>query len=246
MYKIYKIVMLAKNDIVYIGSTKRPLRRRLKEHRGHPSSPARNYLKNFPITAMDIVPIDYAENKTDALRKEIFWTKFFIERGYTLFNRDIGKTPCQETRKLLSNANKGRKLKKPRSKEWREKQRMANLGKKHSLETRRKMSATRTGKKHSEETKEKIRLGNIGKVFSDEARKKMSIAQRKKRLSTEKKEIFCKKLGVRPVICLDTGEEFFCIKEAARRTGARSETISRCCHGQLKTAGKLHWAFKEV
>ena len=47
------------------------------------------------------------------------------------------------------------------------------------------------------------------------------------------------------VKCLETGEVFKSVKEAAQRTGAPYTSISNCLHGKLKKAGGFHWEIYE-
>lgn len=49
----------------------------------------------------------------------------------------------------------------------------------------------------------------------------------------------------RPVLCVETGEHFACINDAARATGINKKGISGCCRNvpHYNTAGGLHWQF---
>ena len=42
----------------------------------------------------------------------------------------------------------------------------------------------------------------------------------------------------KPVICITTGETYYCAREAMRKTGVHNSNISKCCNGQCKSAGK--------
>ena len=48
----------------------------------------------------------------------------------------------------------------------------------------------------------------------------------------------------RPIICIETNEEFCSGAEAQRKTGICSTNILRVCNGKRKTAGNLHWRYK--
>ena len=106
----------------------------------------------------------------------------------------LGKHNSEETRKKMSESNKGEKcyiFGKHHSEETRKKISESNkgennpmFGKHHSAETRKKLSEARKGKHHSEESRKKISEAlngkpawNKGKQHSAEARKKMSEAQ---------------------------------------------------------------------
>ena len=43
--------------------------------------------------------------------------------------------------------------------------------------------------------------------------------------------------------CIETGEIYPSISEAARKNGAHFAAVSRVCHGRQKTANGLHWEF---
>ena len=49
----------------------------------------------------------------------------------------------------------------------------------------------------------------------------------------------------RPVVCLDTGEEYDSITEAAEASGIRVEYILRVCKGQRNHAKGTRWAYAE-
>lgn len=86
------------------------------------------------------------------------------------------------------------------------------------------------GYKPSKETRRKmseshkgINTWMKGRHPSDEAIKKMSI----------------------PVICVETGEEYFGGADASRKTGVNQGHITQCCKGNRKTAGGYHWIYKD-
>jgi len=92
-----------------------------------------------------------------------------------------GAIRSEETRRILSEKNKGKK----QSEETIRKRSEANKGKKRSEETRRKLSEIKKGKKHSEEHRRKnseARKGknnhNYGKSPSEETRRKLSEAKK--------------------------------------------------------------------
>ena len=165
----------------------------------------------------------------------------------------------EEHKKKISEANKGRK----RSEETRKKISKGNKGKKQSEEAKRKMSEAKKGRKHSEESKQKISesLKGIkhpmyGKNFSEETKLKMSKAKKGKKLSEEHKkklseaykgrkslEEIKRKIGEansKKVVCITTGEIFNSMTEARNYYDVEQITISLCCRGIRKSAGKLN------
>lgn len=49
----------------------------------------------------------------------------------------------------------------------------------------------------------------------------------------------------RRVLCVDTGVEYDCMKDAEDITGAKQANISKCCRGLRQTAGGYHWRYAD-
>jgi hypothetical protein len=98
--------------------------------------------------------------------REIHWVSFYnsAEKGYNLTEGGNNGTPSEETRLKLSKSHMGQsrpcseKTKEIMRKrmtgrtilpEWREKLRLANIGKKHSEETKKTMSLSQKGNRGS-------------------------------------------------------------------------------------------------
>ena len=47
----------------------------------------------------------------------------------------------------------------------------------------------------------------------------------------------------KPVVCVETGERFESVSEAALKTGARQSHISSCLTGMRKTTNNFHWRY---
>lgn len=156
------------------------------------------------------------------------WEKYFIftnntlyPNGYNLAEGGGGCVACEETRKKISESNKGRTSPnkgKPMSEEQKKKLSESLKGKHHTEESKRKMSEALIGEKnpfygrqHSEESKKKMskpRKGkstyNKGKPMSEEQKKKLSESHKsnkgywkgKKRSDETKKKISKTKTGV--------------------------------------------------
>ena len=129
----------------------------------------------------------------------------------------------------------------------------------HSEEAKMKMSESKKGKNnsmygkhHSEETKKNMSESKkgknnpmYGKHHSEEAKKNMSESHKGKQAgknnpmygkhhSEETKKKMSKK-----VICVTTGKKFDSMKEAGNHYNILPNTISLCCKGTRKSAGKL-------
>lgn len=128
-----------------------------------------------------------------------------------------------------------------------------NFGKHHSEETRKKMSDAALGERNhnfGKHTPDDIRAkiseaisGEknywYGKHHTDESKKKMSEA------NSGSNHPQC-----RSVYCYELDEYFWGIKEASDKYNINGSSISQCCRGNLKSAGKhpitgekLHWSY---
>lgn len=97
-----------------------------------------------------------------------------------------GSKLSEETKRKISESGKGKK-RPPRSDEYREKQRLAKLGKKHNHKT-----SNGGGWKLSEETKKKLSESLKGKIYSEERRKAMSEGQKGKKYGEEARKNMAK------------------------------------------------------
>ena len=104
-------------------------------------------------------------------------------------------------------------------------------------------------KSRNEETRQKISIANKGKTRTLEQRKKQSELSKginnnfyghKMSLSTKNKII---KSNSKKVLCLETKKIYSSITEASKNTNIKIASISYCCNGKRKTAGKFHWKF---
>lgn len=125
------------------------------------------------------------------------------------------------------------------------------LGCHHTAEARRRLSESKMGEKNpmfgrhlSEEHRAKISQGNLGKTKSPETIRRMCEAQSHR--SAETRRRLSEAQEKTPVICLDTGQVFPSVSEAARELGAPSSNICRCCKGTRKSAGGFRWAYAPI
>ena len=133
----------------------------------------KNIYKKRPETLKEeYIKTCYSEE--EMCNDEQYYIKFYDTlwpNGYNLTEGGEGCVFCEESKKKISDALKGRNA-------W-------NKGVSISEETRRKISKSISGEKnpfygrqHSEETKQKISVIHKGKHLSEEAKKKMSEAKK--------------------------------------------------------------------
>lgn len=133
----------------------------------------------------------------------------------------LGKHHSEETKNKIREAQKGRKL----SDEIKRKISVAHKGKKQSKESIEKRVKKLRGQKRTAETRRKISEGNKGKIVvqSEETKAKIS-----RTMSTA-------------VLCIETNVVYYGMREAERQANIASGSISKCCKGDLQTAGGYHW-----
>lgn len=176
--------------------------------------------------------------------------------GYNIENggNTIGKH-SEKTKQKIGKANKGKK----RSDEQKERLRQINLGKKMSEEAKEKMSLAHKGKttwnkgiSPSEETRLKISLANKGRTswikgkhWTDEHNKEISkklkgrVSPMKGRHQTEKAKL----KNATAIICVETGEHFYSIRDAERKTGLQRTGIMGVLKGKYKQTGGMTFEY---
>ena len=259
MGEIYGRVYCITNQInrkVYIGQTIRTIEERLKIH-FYDSKYLDYYIyraiNKYGKENFSIKEIDIAYNKEELNEKErkhiLENGSFNPQKGYNSTMGGEGTVPNEETRKKMSEAQRGKNN--------------PMYGYRYSEEEKQLMSEKFSGEKHpqfgthhSEETKQKIsktlkssmfgKTGennpNFGKHPSEATRKKM-----RKSHQGKKNPMFGKtgkdSPGSKKVMCVETGEQFESMREIERKYGYCSNNICNCCKGKRKTCGGFHWQY---
>lgn len=245
MYTIYKIINNINNKC-YIGQTKTDLKERFRRHKNLKSGTMYPIIKSFGAENFSIIPIDYADNKSESINKEVFWTLFYKANepdygynkmvGFSLYGRIVS----EETRQKISEANKGKTgllgEKNP------------NYGKPLPQETKIKISNTLKGKYVGEKNPW------YGKHHSSETLKKLSgenhwtTRQQYPKSALKKKHdaLYRKPSGrSRAIRCVETGEVLPFAKEFYYKYGYQHSKILECCKGRRKTHHGLHWEYAD-
>jgi group I intron endonuclease len=196
---------------VYIGQTVKTLNRRKSDHgfrakKGDCRGAFQIALLEHGLDAFTWEQICTADTLEELNEREIYWIAHYDstnpEKGYNLAPGGLAWSPSGETRRKLSEANKGQIpwiKNRHHSEETRRKLSEAHKGKHPSEKTRKKLSEAGKGRSPSPETRRKIGDAErgkknhwFGKNFSEEYRRKLSEAHKGEKLSTE----HCQKIGV--------------------------------------------------
>lgn len=225
-YTVYKHT--SPSGKVYIGITARPVSRRWhggSAYRGnqHFYAAIKKYgWENFKHEIL-AEGLSYEE----ACAKEISLIEAYQstnpEKGYNRSHggdkTTLGYTYSEEGRRHISEAMKGKRKGIPHTKEHSE-----------------RISQALIGHKVSEETREKFRT-TLGDRFNTEE------ARKKQRENTPKREKHHKATAIK---CMETGEVFPTIQDAADKYGIHRANISAVCRGLQISAGGYHWEYIKI
>lgn len=243
---IYKL-QLREDGRIYIGQTVQDIKVRIRKHIRENRTHFELAVTKYGIDAFDLEIIDTATTKEELDEKEKFWIKHYdcmYPKGFNMCeggSTNSGYKHSEEMKKLLSEKKK---------EYYRNGGKHPMKGKHHSEESRRKNSESTKGKYCGE------KHPNYGKHWSDEQKLKMSLAKRGenhpnwgKHLSEETREkirqanIGANNHSARKTMCVETGQVFDTITEAAKSIGKTPEAIYACCKGKCHTAGGYHWRY---
>lgn len=167
-----------------------------------------------------------SEEQAKTMEKELIKKYKELNLSYNITDGGDGHSVehlSESHKKKLSIAHKGKKLTKAH------KSKIGRKGRIVTPETRHKMSIALKGKKKSKESIESLRKHNIGLKRSKEHREAIGRAHSRAVLQ------------IKPD---GTIREFQSAMEAERITGVFHNSINKCCHLVIKTAGGFKWKFK--
>lgn len=109
-------------------------------------------------------------------------------------------------------------------------------------------SHPRYGKKQSSKSIEIIRNKELGKFVSDDTKHKISESRIKSKAWDKENnpmygKTYDKAPQARKIICIETNEQYNCIKYAAEELGIHATSITACCKGKVNSAGGYHWRY---
>ena len=176
---------LPENDSDYMSSSKILIEVMQKT----PEVFTKTIIDTFPTREIANANEQWLHETYDVARNPEFYNLCIAPKKFNM----CGRIQTVETRKKISEGNKGKKL----SEETRKKiikNHVGMAGKKHSDATRKKQSESAKGRPRTTETRKKLSEAHKGRKPSEEARKKMSDAQKGRKHSEEtKKKIYVTK-----------------------------------------------------
>jgi group I intron endonuclease len=186
--------------------------------------------------------IEVCDNIEDLKEREKYWIKTLNTKkpyGYNLTDGGDGVVNlCEESKK--------RRIEKLKmyvgEKNW-------HYGKKRSEETCNNISRGLTGKKLSPEHAEKSRRANLGKPMPAHVKQILIEVNTGRVYKQETIDLIRQNQPTCTPILQFTKEgefiaEYFSMNEAERCSGVAKSSICRCCKGELKSAGKFVWKYK--
>lgn len=245
MFIVYKITNKV-NGKVYIGFSSFSVEKRFKEHcEGKKSYFQRSISKHGPDNFTREV-IFQTEDKIEALEKEVFYiaqhNSTNREFGYNSHPGGLGGNLSDEAKQKISIKSRGR-ISKPISEETRRRISEAQKGKKASEEARRNMSKAQKGKKISEEQKKKLSIARkgkftgeanpfYGKKHTEETRKKIASREYKKGAEHHQRWINCGRQFTeenhpRARSVSINGVKYFSRNDACRKLGVSRKILTR-------------------
>lgn len=189
----------------------------------------------------DIILVIECDNEDELIFWLDEWEKYYIEKydsfynGYNDTTGGFNGKRSQKTKDKISQALKGHQLEEHTKRKISEKAKVNSIGNGNPM----------YGKHHSEETKQILRNRFKGRKLSEETKLKMKEARKNRPLTGGDNP------SAKAVKCINTGQEFPSITEAAKWCGLKDKgQIGKNCKGKQKSAGKhpetgekLQWQF---
>lgn len=108
-YQVYALYDKRNDEIGYIGATTLRLCERIKKHRsGHHEKSSRIFVERIGKENLGIKLIEECSSEEEMYTREVYWTNYYRTK-YSLVNINTGRIIAKETRKKISDAQKGEK-----------------------------------------------------------------------------------------------------------------------------------------
>ena len=203
----------------------------------------KNIYKKRPETLKEeYIKTCYSEE--EMCSDEQYYIKFFNTlwpNGYNLTEGGDGGVPCEETRRKISIASKGKKISEEQKKKLSEKMKGRTSpmkGKPMSDEAKKKIGEANKGKTLSEETRKKLSESHKGKPAPNKG-KPMSEEQKKKRKNGKKSKKVLQ-FTLDGVFIREWPSTMEC-----ERNGFYNTNVSACCRGKKPQYKGFVWKYKD-
>lgn len=220
---IYCLINLI-NGKKYVGKTVNKLKKRIWVHKCNKNSYIGRAIQKYGWEnfAVEILEECTAEELSE---REIFWIKTLNTKspsGYNLTDGgegSLGREYSEETRTKIATGVPKRAVR--------------------CIDTNEIFPSIKDAANHFE-----ILSSEVWRVCKGQAirRKGLKFEYVDNPLSEEERLREAKEKG-KKVLCIETGNIYDSVAEAARQTGANRRHIACVCHGQRKTCGGYHWQF---
>ena len=223
-YTIYKLIDPISNEIRYVGLTFNDLKQRLKSHCSEKSSSHKsNWIKNLKSKGLKPIIESIEDNVStydEVCVQEIYWIDKLKNEGHPLTNMASGgnknKKMSDETRKLMSESAKNRKIK-------------TYL----SDETKKELSIKSKERFSKEEERNRLRISNKRYEDSKTDEQKLNDILIQNCKSVYQYDIDMNLINVYPSI-----------NNASKINNLSHGNIAKCCKNKIRMVGGFVWRFE--
>lgn len=248
-YSVYKHT--GPTGRIYIGITKQEPSVRWKNGKGYADNPRfSNAIKKYGWDSFDheIIASGLCKEEAEKIEADLiaFYDSANREHGYNIALGGNANAPTDETKKKISESLRDAWVDSETRKRMTEHMR----GVKRSAESRENISKAQKKRFQDSEQRRLVSERQKGKKRSEEARRKTSEsllryyadAENRRKLQETRARV---RNRATPVVCIDTGEIFDSVIDAAKKYTTAHQNIIKVCRGQRAHAGGRAWRYAE-
>jgi len=210
-----------------------------------------------------VVLLDEKNDYREALDCEKYHISRMKYQGFDLANKEPAKYWLGIKRSEVDPETMEKFIEAGNTPEAIEKRAAQLRGRKQSEEHIKSRVSGRAGYAHTDETKQKMSLakigrpnGLLGKTRSEETKRKISESRKNSEaVKNQWEKIKATKIAngtyygfksskAKAIVCIETGKEYRCAKDAATELGFNEKNIQQCCKGDKKSHAGFTWKYK--